>query len=151
MSGESIDESAARLNGAITLTLLAVSVVTPAKWVLAYLAMDFGVKVFAGFAYSPNCHAAKWLANALRLPRRMTDASPKRFAATVGMVMSLAGFIAGYAAPQSVFLAVVLFFGLCATLESFAGFCLGCFIFGFLPEGVARVFVRRVAKGAYDG
>lgn len=151
ISGELIDENAARVNGAIVLTLLLVSALTPAKWLLAYLAADFGIKVFAGFAYSPNCHVARIIANALDLPRIMSDSAPKRFAATVGFLMSTAALVAFYFGGPVLFMGIVAVFGVCAGLESLAGFCVGCFLFGLLPDGSARIFVRRIPKEACDG
>jgi hypothetical protein len=34
------------------------------------------------------------------------------------------------------------FFLFCSALEGFAGFCVGCMIYGMMPQGLARVFVR---------
>lgn len=151
IGGELIDENAARINGAIVLIVLVASVLTPAKWLLAYLAADCAIKVFAGFAHSPNCHIARFVANALDLPRSMSDSAPKRFAAAVGMLMSIAGLLTAYLGSLPAFLGVVGVFGICAGLESLAGFCVGCFLFGLLPESSARVFVCRSSKEAYDG
>ena len=96
IGGEKIDESAARVNGAITLAVLALAMLTPARWLIAYLIVDFTLKVFAGFAYSPNCWAARHVANAMKLTPYMIDEAPKRFAASIALFMSVASFVAYY-------------------------------------------------------
>ncbi len=145
ISGDTIDENAARINGAIVCALLLIGVLTPAKWLFAYLALDYGLKVLAGFAYSPNCLMARFIADAMRLSSRMVDAAPKRFAATIGMLMCIAASIAGYTTSYTVFYVIVGVFGTCVVLETLAGFCVGCYLFRLLPECAVRVFVRRTA------
>ena len=142
-SGEMVDESAARVNGGLALLLLAVALFTPFRWVLAYLFADYAMKLAAGFASSPNCILARMIADVLKLERVPMDSAPKRFAATIGLMMSGLGLFTGYLAPDAVYYGVVGFFALCAGLEAIAGVCVGCVIYGLLPAGVADRFVRR--------
>lgn len=152
ISGEAVDERAARTNAALVVGLLAISAFTDAApWALAYLAADFALKVFAGFAYSPNCAIARALVTLLRVPPRMVDASPKRFAASMGLLMSTAALLTELAGADAPSLAIVAVFAVCAALEAFAGVCVGCHIYGLLPEAVSRLFVRRTVRGASHG
>lgn len=141
---ERIDENAARLNGGLVAAMLVISVLTPYRWVLALLVVDFALKVFAGFATSPVCKVTRVLADAMRLPRHMTDSAPKRFAAVIGLVMCAIALFLAYALPgapiayRAVAGTVLIF----ATLEAAAGVCVGCWIYSWLPESASRVFVR---------
>jgi len=83
VGSERVDEHAARINGAITVVLLGLSSLPQLRLLQAYLLADFALKVFAGFAYSPNCSLARVIASALRLPNTPIPAAPKRFAAAV--------------------------------------------------------------------
>lgn len=141
-----IDESAARFNGAITVLVLAVAVATPYHWVLGYLVLDFAIKVFAGFAYSPSCKLAAALANAMHLQRKMVDSAPKRLAAIIALFMSLTGLALAAFAPTAslAFLAITGIFLVFASLEAFAGFCMGCWIYALLPSKAAILLSRRV-------
>ena len=141
IGGEMIDQSAARLNGLITVTVLVAAVVTPYHWLLAYLVFDFGIKVFVSFRYSPSCRMASALADALHQEKRPTDSAPKRLAAIIALVMSL---LALAVAPYAVaYYAIVLTFLFFASLEAFAGFCVGCYLYTLLPQTAAVLLVRR--------
>ena len=78
----------------------------------------------------------------LGIPEKPVPGPPKRFAQFVGLIVSLVGtglFIWGSpVAGKSVIGLLALF----AALESWLGFCAGCFIFrylmqwGFIPESI---------------
>jgi hypothetical protein len=130
ISSEKVNASAARINGLLVTALLAVALFTPARWVLLVLALDFAVKVFARFRYSPLCTVSRLISNALGLPARPVDAAPKRFAAALGLIFCSAGLVLGPLLGQWPAYAVVVgVFAFCAALEGFAGFCVGCVMY----------------------
>ena len=137
-----IDQSAARLNGVITVAVLVAAIATPYHWLLAYLVLDFAIKVFVSFRYSPSCRVASFVADLLHLKRRPTDSAPKRLAAIIALFMACAG-LAVSQFPVAYY-AVVGTFLVFASLEAFAGFCMGCYLFTLLPQPVAVRLVRRV-------
>jgi hypothetical protein len=144
ISGEMIDESSARVNGGITLTLLAIGTLTPYHWILLYLAADFAIKVFAGFAYSPNCWIAGRVARALHFEPNMVDAAPKRFASIIALCMTLGALVSVYGfGAYAFFYAFAATFALFAFLECVLGFCMGCTIYGLLPRRMSVAFVRK--------
>lgn len=152
IGGEMIDEKAARINATITVIVLVAALATPYHWLIGYLVVDFSLKVFAGFAYSPNCLVSRFIANSLHLEKQMVDSAPKRFAAMIGLFMSALSLIAAYALPAApwAFYAVAGVFLLFACMEAFLGFCMGCYIFGFLPQRAAELLVRRARKEAIN-
>jgi hypothetical protein len=149
IGGEKIDESAARVNGAINVVILASAIVFQAPWLLAYLLVDYLLKLTVGFAGSPNCWLAHKIANALKLEHEPVDSAPKRFAAIIAVIMLTAGLVLAYGfGSMAGFTAVTVVFAVCAALDAFAGFCLGCYLYGWLPEKVSMRLVRVARKGA---
>lgn len=144
-SGEVVDEHVARVNGALAFAVVVAALLGGWWWLLPYLVVDFGIKLAFGFKASPNCVVARRLASVLRLRPVPVDSAPKRFAATIGLVMSAVGAVAGFAGAGTLYAVVLAVFAVCAGLEAFAGFCVGCILYGRLPSGIAEAFVRRVA------
>ena len=64
---------------------------------------------------------------------RLVPGPPKRFAQTVGLIFSVTAlvlhFVAGLSVAAGAVLAVLAVF---AALESFLGFCAGCFVFNYM-------------------
>ncbi len=88
----------------------------------------------------------------------MVPGPPKRFAQTVGLVLTLAAtafLVAGSPLVTAALLAVLLAF---ATLESVVGFCAGCWVFaqlmrvGLIPADVcaacADISLRQSGAGS---
>lgn len=103
----------------------------PIKVVTTFFFVDFLIRITAGLQWSPVGVAARWITRSR--PPQWVSAKPKRFAWTLGMVMS-AGMtvitnvsIHGWL-PRSVCL-------ICLTLmwlESVLGLCLGCEMYALL-------------------
>lgn len=143
VGSERVDEHAARINGALTVVLLALSFLPHLRVLQVYLLADFAIKVFLGFAYSPNCFLAREIATALKLPITPIPAAPKRFAGAVAICFLTGSLTAWFVFGSTVwfFVLTAVFLG-CALLEAAFGFCVGCFVYGLLPARVSRAFVR---------
>jgi len=137
-----INQNAARLNGVITVAVLVAAIATAYHWLLVYLMLDFAIKVFVSFRYSPNCRVVSFVADLLHLETRPTDSAPKRLTAIIALLMACAGLAVSQF--PVVYYAVVGTFLVFASLEAFAGFCMGCYLFTLLPQPVAVRLVRRV-------
>ncbi|MEV7133039.1 DUF4395 domain-containing protein [Arthrobacter sp. NPDC093128] len=129
-----VNEYAARITAGLVVLLAAVTLLTGWGWGLAVIAAGFWLRVLFGPRISPLAQlSVKVLAP--RLGRaKLVPGPPKRFAQGIGAAMSTAAallFAAGLAPAAWILLAVLV---LAASLEAFAGFCLGCAIFGFLQR-----------------
>jgi hypothetical protein len=118
----------------MVVVLAAVTLLTGWGWGLAVIAAGFWLRVLFGPRISPLALlSVKVLAP--RLGRaKLVPGPPKRFAQGMGAAMSTAAALllaAGLAPAAWILLAVLV---LAASLEAFAGFCLGCVIFGFLQR-----------------
>ncbi|MBT2536548.1 DUF4395 domain-containing protein [Arthrobacter sp. ISL-69] len=129
-----VNEYAARITAGLVVLLAAVTLLTGWGWGLAVIAAGFWMRVLFGPRISPLAQlSVKVLAP--RLGRaKLVPGPPKRFAQGIGAAISTAAallFAAGLAPGAWILLAVLV---LAASLEAFAGFCLGCAIFGFLQR-----------------
>jgi hypothetical protein len=130
-----VNDAAARTVafGVVTMSLLAIWLNQP--WILIPLTYGFAARVAAGPKISPLGRFAVSVA-APRLPQleKYVAGPPKRFAQGVGLLFSLSATIvwlsAGFGAARWVLVPLVA----AASLEAFLGFCLGCWMFGYLMK-----------------
>jgi hypothetical protein len=128
-----VNENAARVvAGAVLMTVLVV-LLTTWYWLLIPLAYGFWARALTGPTLSP----LGWMAQNVIAPRlgerKPVAGPPKRFAQGMGTVFSTAALVLAlivhaHAAADAVLVAL----GVAAGLESIAGYCLGCKIFGLL-------------------
>ncbi len=113
----------------------------PIKFVTTFFFVDFSIRVTAGLGYSPTGAVAGWMTR--RQPPQWVSAKPKRFAWTLGLVMSAAMTVITNLnihglLPRTICLT-------CLTLmwlEAVLGLCIGCEIY--------RLSVRRGWRGQDD-
>ncbi len=111
-----------------------------------FLAIDFIIRAFIKPKYSPLATLARGIVSGLNLPRKMVDHAPKVFAARVGVaftVISTLLFAADLRIGGLVVLSVLL---LCAALESFFGFCVGCWMYSLFPKKVGNLVSREFVR-----
>lgn len=129
-----VNEYAARITAGLVVVLAGVTLLTGWGWGLAVIAAGFWLRVLFGPRISPLALLSVKLL-APRLGRaKLVPGPPKRFAQGIGAAVSTAAAVllaAGLAPGAWALLAVLI---LAASLEAFAGFCLGCVIFGFLQR-----------------
>ena len=129
-----VNEYAARITAGLVVLLAVTTLLTGFGWGLAAIALGFWLRVLFGPRISPLALLSVRVL-APRLGRvKLVPGPPKRFAQGIGAAMSTAAAIllAAGLAPAAWFLLAVLM--VAASLEAFAGFCLGCAIFGLLQR-----------------
>ena len=115
-----------------------VQVYLPMQLVSAFFAIEFLVRVWLGFQYSPVRHAVRWMTR--RKAPEWTSAAPKRFAWTLGLVMATSMVVITQlgirgALPLSMCMVCLVLMW----LEAVLGLCLGCELHGLLVRrGWAR-------------
>lgn len=129
-----VNEYAARSVAAMVFTLTLAIILTGTYWLLFLLAYGFLARVLTG----PKLSVMGTLATRVVAPKilrrsRAVAGPPKQFAQAVGLAFSVGAIVLVYAfsfiGAAQVVLAVLVFF---AGLEAFVGFCMGCFVFGYL-------------------
>lgn len=101
---------------------------------IGLLAVDFLLRAFNFGKYSPLGWVAKTAIQVLSMGEKPIDQAPKRFAAAIGLTLSLVMLFA-YFSPYS-FIATSIAAVLCvfSFLESFFGFCAGCHVYTLLGK-----------------
>lgn len=139
-----VNDYAARITAGLVVVLAGATLVTGWGWGLAVLATGFWLRVLFGPRVSPLA----LLSVKVLAPRighvKLVAGPPKRFAQGIGAALTSAAvvlFFTGHQLAAWVLLAILI---VAASLEAFAGFCLGCAVFGFLqrrgiiPEAVCE-------------
>jgi len=146
-----VNDAAARTVALGVVTMTVTVLVTGWVWILIPLTYGFLARVLAGPKLSPLGRFAVTVA-APRIARtpafshweRLVPGPPKRFAQGTGLAFTTATVItwatAGWGAARWILLPLLV----AASLEGFAGYCLGCKMFGWLmkwglvPESVCE-------------
>ena len=151
-----VNEVSARLVATGVVIMSVALLATQAWWILIPLSFGFVARVASGPRFSPlGIFVTKFLVNRLPFEERMVAGPPKRFAQTIGATFSLTALILhfGFAADGAALLVIALL-TIAASLEAFAGFCLGCWMFGYLirwgfvPEPVCMACANPGARSS---
>ena len=128
----SINENKARLT-AFFVFVLAVTFLTTGLWLIpAFLTIDFLLRANYWGKFSLLAILSDAVIKQLKIKNKPTDRAPKRFAAGVGLIFST-----GILVLSLFHLSTAAFIGMSvlvifAFLESFVGFCAGCYVYSIL-------------------
>ena len=144
-----VNEVAARVVAGMVVVLSVATLLTGQWWLAFLLAYGFLARVATGPTLSPMGQLASRLIAPRIAEPKLVPGPPKRFAQTVGLACTVAAlvlhFVAGLSVAAGVVLAMLTVF---AALESFLGFCAGCFVFnylirwGLIPQSVCEACVN---------
>lgn len=129
-----VDEISARMVAACVVVMSTVVVATGQAWGTALIAIGFLLRVLAGPKLSPvGLIVTRVIRPRLTIEPQMCPGPPKRFAQGVGFVFSATAAVLWLGFDSSL-AAILVMCGLimAASLEAFAGICLGCKTFGLL-------------------
>ena len=139
-----IDDRATRIGAGLVILLALTSLGLGQAWPPLLLAVDFGLRSRGWNRWSPIAQAAKALRTVAGLSPKPTNAGPKRFAALVGASFSLGIALALHFEQPGLMRALAAVLILCAALEAFLGFCVGCKVYGLFQ---ALLSSRRPTPG----
>jgi hypothetical protein len=153
-----VNEKAARTVAAGVVALALVTAATGAFWLTIPLAYGFWARVLTGPRLSPLGQlATRVIAPRLGRPKPVPG-PPKRFAQAMGAAMSTTALILalGLGLDTAATVVLVVLAG-AASLEAFAGLCLGCEIFrvlmraGVIPDAVCAECADIWSRGRPQG
>ena len=135
-----VDDVTVRLIAAVVLVLGVVALLTQLWWIYAVLGLDFTLRALVGPQVSPIARAVQaWVRPRVTAQRRPTAGTPKRFAAAIGAVLTVAAtalwivnLATGSSAAVTAVVAIGLVMVLFPALEAGLGLCVGCKLFGGL-------------------
>ncbi len=130
-----VNENAARWVAFFVVILTAVSFFFPESYLVVPLSFGFLARTLYGPRYSPTAQfVLKILIPFLKVSNKEVPGPPKRFAQLVGFLFSFTAICllwVNHLFAYKIVLGILLFF---ASLESFLGFCAGCFAFGLMMK-----------------
>lgn len=141
ISGDRRDEHAVRVVAAfVVLISVAAAIIggTLGGAILIALGADFALRAAGKTEWSPLARVARAIVKLLPLAPKPVDAAPKRFAAKIGLVFSLAAgalFFGQAPLPATVIASILAF---CAFLESAFAVCIGCKVYALLPRRIPQ-------------
>lgn len=124
------NESKIRLIALFTLVIAIVYLLTKSIILPIFLVLDFSSRSFNLGHLSPLGFVADKLVKALNLPIKFIYLPPKRFAARIGCLFSIAILLLHFAGISTFIVTSVLAFF--AFLESFFSICAGCYVYDLL-------------------
>jgi Domain of unknown function (DUF4395) len=144
-----VNEVAARTVAAGVVIQCLAYLVTRQGWLLVPLAYGFLARVAAGPRFSPlGLLATRVVVPRLPVAARLVPGPPKRFAQGIGATLSTAALVLHAAGHPTAAAVAVSAITAAATLESAAGFCIGCRLFAALMT--AGVIPAHVCEACAD-
>jgi len=131
ISKTQIDGNVARLNGFISLIIIALGTYNNLFWIL--LTLDFILRSFIT-KYSPIANFSKLVLNNTKIIPNPIDAAPKLFAAKIGLIMSIILVVMSLLNYSDSAFYFSIFFSIPVFLETFLGYCLGCQMYSILMK-----------------
>ncbi|BDY13376.1 DUF4395 domain-containing protein [Hydrogenimonas cancrithermarum] len=132
ISAERINEKQARIAGAITCMAALSYMAAPSPLWLLFLLLDFFARAFSRrFSLIARLSGifARFLGKA-----QVVDAAPKKFAAKIGIAMSLGALLLHMAGLVEGAKALIAVMALCAFLEAAFSYCVGCKLYTLLRK-----------------
>ncbi|MBS1523958.1 MAG: DUF4395 domain-containing protein [Bacteroidetes bacterium] len=127
-----MNENKARLTALFVLILCIVFLFTNWWIIIAFLVVDFLLRANNLGKYTLLAILSDVIINQLKIKNKPTDRAPKRFAAGVGLVFTIGVLILTLLKLDTATLIVILVLIFFAFLESFIGFCAGCYVYSIL-------------------
>ena len=132
-----VNDVSARLVATGVVIMAVLTIALDLEWMTVVLAYGFVARVLTGPTLSPLGQlVTRVITPALPVEPRLVPGPPKRFAQGIGAVFTVTVAVLTYGLDSfdlgQVLLVVLL---IPASLEAFAGFCVGCKIFALLMKG----------------
>jgi hypothetical protein len=145
-----VNEVSARVVAAGVVVLALATIALDQPWLIALIAYGFVARVVTGPTLSPlGTLATRVITPRLGVDPRYVPGPPKRFAQGIGAAFTLTAAVLTFGfdawGPAQVVLGVLL---VAASLEAFAGVCLGCIAFSLLMR--VGVIPRSVCERCDD-
>jgi len=140
-----VNETSARLVASGVVAQGLVFLTVRQWWVLVPLVYGFVARVLSGPRFSPlGQFVTRVVTPRLHLQHRIVPGPPKRFAQGVGVAFSGGALLSCGLGAHTLSYALIVGLVIAASLEAFAGFCLGCVVFnrlmrwGIIPADVCE-------------
>ena len=134
ISDQQINETIARLVALLVVITIIAGYLSFLPWVASALAVDFFIRGFTKLSVSPLAVLSKLVAKRLGLPAKLINAGPKIFAARLGFIFSTSIVVLSFSGLVTGAEIVAVALGVCAAMEAFFSFCVGCRIYALFQR-----------------
>ena len=138
VSGERVDENRIRATALGVVVTMGLFLMTGLWIVPAFLGVDFFIRAFTSFPFSPLSWLGSTMIRLLGTTPLLIDKAPKIFAARIGFVFSLltlAGSLLGMDLLAFISASTLVLF---AFLECGLNFCMGCWVYTYVVYPLVR-------------
>jgi hypothetical protein len=126
-----VDSNVSRMIAFMNAALLALYVLTGTTWLVAIVALDYGIRALWQLKYSPIRFLAIKSTNALDIPAKPIDLAPKLFASRIGFLFATTSALL-IPINDHVSLIVAGVLVTFATLEAAFDLCVGCLTYTYI-------------------
>jgi ABC-type cobalt transport system substrate-binding protein len=134
IAGCNVNKSVVRISAFLTFVAVLIFLFTPAKWIILLLAVDLFLRSFVKGKHSPVRTASIVINTILKLKPNMVNSGPTIFAAKIGFICSLLISLSYMFGFLLVGYVVGSILAICAALEAFLGYCVGCKLYSLIPR-----------------
>jgi len=131
---ETVDSKLIRINAFLILVTLMFFFLSPYKWPIYVVAVDFLIRVLFGMRNSPVCKAIQYSMDIAKIEPYKVNAGPKKIASRFGLTFSLLIIIFQLLNIEIAGDVVTVIFIIATGLEAFVDFCLVCKIYPYLNK-----------------
>ncbi len=131
VSKDRVNKNIIRMTGFMVALTVVLYVITKQPLIIGFLALDFIIRAFSIFKFSPISLIACGINIAFKVKPKLTDKAPKLFAARVGVLFTSVSFLLYFVSiPASLIVASILV--VFALMESLFDFCVGCVVYTYV-------------------
>lgn len=131
---ETVDSKLIRINAFLILVTLVFFFLSPYKWTIYVVAVDFLIRVLFGMRNSPVCKVIQYSMDIAKIEPYKVNAGPKKIASRFGLTFSLLIIIFQLFNIEIASEVVTVIFIIATGLEAFVDFCLVCKIYPYLNK-----------------
>lgn len=140
-----VNENASRLVASSVFIFIILSIYFSEFYFVFILVFGFFIRTLYGPKFSITAKIVlDYIIPVLKISDKPTAGIPKRFAQLIGFIFSFSASIFFILKMQNYYIITLIILGFFAFLETFLGFCAGCFLFsqliklGFIPESICE-------------
>lgn len=131
VSSEKIDKNVARIAATTTALLLGIYAYTGSVFIIAFVVLDYIVRVFVPNVRPPVSYFAGLVARLVRLGKKPMDKAPKMFAWRVGFLFAVASLVLFPEYFEASIIVALTLLGF-NVLDGVLNFCVGCVVYTYV-------------------
>lgn len=137
----SVNERVAQINAALTVVVLLLFLVTPYKWLIVILGIDFFIRAFLNPAHSYLAAVGRAIVRWFGIRPIMVNAGPKIFAARIGFLFCCILALLEFFGYHSAGVVIGMIFAFFAGMEALFRLCIACKMYPLIHR------MKRSAEG----